>query len=314
MLGMRSQMGYALHGGGARADDANALARQAGQVAFGVATGVVVVPAAGVEAVALERVDAGNPRQLGPVQRPVRHHHEARPHGVAAIGFDDPAQRLFVPVQRGDLGLEAGVAVQVVLLADGAGVGEDLRREAVLLFRHVAEFLDQRQIDVGLDVALRAGVAVPVPSAAEVAALLDDAQIAHAGFAQPRPSQQAAEAAADHDHVHLVGPRFALEARRHVGVVHEVGEAAGHFGVLVVAVVAQALVSFRTVSGAQGIWIEGQVLLQVGVAHGRSCGLVRKQAIVVHDARAVACRCRTLCIRQRAVGRGGQERHARGEG
>ena len=78
-------------------------------------------------------------------------------------------------------------------------------REGVLLLRDVAGLLQQRQVDVALDVALRAGIAVPVPGAAEVAALLDDADALDPGLAQPGAGHQAAEAAADDQHVDLVG-------------------------------------------------------------------------------------------------------------
>ena len=56
-----------------------------------------------------------------------------------------------------------------------------------------------------------AGIAVPVPRAAEVAALLDDADVVDARLAQPRAGEQAAEAAADDQHLDLVGQRLALE-------------------------------------------------------------------------------------------------------
>ena len=69
--------------------------------------------------------------------------------------------------------------------ADPLGVLEDLGDEGVLLLRHVAELLEQRQVAVRLDVALRAGVAVPVPGAAEVAAGLDDAEVGDALLGQP---------------------------------------------------------------------------------------------------------------------------------
>ena len=108
-------------------------------------------------------------------------------------------------------------------------------RPGVLLLRDVADLLEQRQVDVRLDVALRARVAVPVPRAAEVAALLDDADVVDAGLAQPGAGEQPAEAAADDDHVDLVGQRLAVD-RLDVGVLDEVGEVAGDLDVLVVAV------------------------------------------------------------------------------
>ncbi len=78
------------------------------EVPVAVAAGVVVVPAAGVERVALERLDAGDAGQLRPVQRAVGH---ARRSGRACA-----SPRLVRTIQRaasssqrelGDLGLEA---------------------------------------------------------------------------------------------------------------------------------------------------------------------------------------------------------------
>jgi hypothetical protein len=52
----------------------------------------------------------------------------------------------------------------------------------VLLARHVARFFEQRHVDQRRRVALGAGIAVPVPGAAEVTALLDQAEITNARF------------------------------------------------------------------------------------------------------------------------------------
>ena len=78
------------------------------------------------------------------------------------------------------------VVVELVVPGDALRVLEDLGRVGVLLLRDVAELLEQRQVAVALDVALGAGIAVPVPGAAEVAARLDDAEVLEAGLAQPR--------------------------------------------------------------------------------------------------------------------------------
>ena len=255
LLGAGAEVRHALHRGGARADDADALVGEPVEAAVGVAAGVVVVPAARVERVALERLDAGDARQLRPVQRPVRHHDEPRAHRVAAVGRDDPATVGVVPAQLGDLGLEAGVAIEVEVLADRPAVGEDLRRLGVLLLRDVADLLEQRQVDVRLDVARRARVAVPVPRAAEVAALLDDADVVDAGLAQTRAGEQPAEPAADDQDLDLVVQRLAFE-RLDVRVVDVARELARDLDVLLVAVVAQALVALLAVLLAQGIGIE----------------------------------------------------------
>ena len=70
---------------------------------------------------------------------------------------------------------------------------EDLRAVRVLLGRDVADLLEQRQVDVRLDVALRARVAVPVPGAAEVAALPKEGAAAPTSFKQAGASRQARE-------------------------------------------------------------------------------------------------------------------------
>ena len=251
------EMGHALHRGGAGADDANALVLQVDEAAVGVAAGVGVIPPAGVERVPLEGFNARNPRQLGAVQGAVAHDDEACPHAIFPVCEDRPALRGVVPFQRGHFGLEAGALVLVELTPDGLRVGEDFRGEAVLLLRHVAEFLHQRQVDVGLDVALRPRVAVPVPSAAEVPTLLDDAQVAHARGIEPRRGQLPAEAATDDDDVDLVVQRLTLDALD-VWVFDVVREVVLHFNVLIVAVRPQALVPLGAVLGAQGIRIKAQ--------------------------------------------------------
>ena len=98
------------------------------EAAVGTAPGVVVVPAAGVERVPLERGDALDARQLRTVQRPARHHDVARPHRVAAVGADDPALIGVVPAHLGDLGLEAGVAIQVEVRDRSPGCARGSRR------------------------------------------------------------------------------------------------------------------------------------------------------------------------------------------
>src|SRR5207342_1404671 len=99
---------------------------QTGQVPVGVASGVGVVPTAGVEGVALERLDAGDAGQLGPVQRSARHADVAGAHLVAAVRRDEPTVVGIVPPHRRDLGLEAGVAVEIEVTTDRPAVFEDL--------------------------------------------------------------------------------------------------------------------------------------------------------------------------------------------
>ena len=67
---------------------------------------------------------------------------------------------------------------------DLAAIGLDLRAVGEFLRRHEAGFFQQRQIAIGVIVALDAGIAVPVPDAAEIAAMVDVAEIGDALFGQ----------------------------------------------------------------------------------------------------------------------------------
>ncbi|MCX7201663.1 MAG: hypothetical protein NTV17_05075, partial [Burkholderiales bacterium] len=60
--------------------------------------------------------------------------------------------------------------IQPEMLADTLTVRQDFGRMRILFAGPMAGFFQQRHVDHGRGVALRAGVAVPVPGAAEVAA------------------------------------------------------------------------------------------------------------------------------------------------
>ena len=79
------------------------------------------------------------------------------------------------------------------------------------------------------------------------------------GLGRRAPGQQPAEATADHDHLDLVGERFALDRSIDVGVVDVVGEVALHLDVLLVAVVAQTLVALLAVLLPEGVGIEVEI-------------------------------------------------------
>src|SRR5579871_3324331 len=111
---------------------------------------------------------------------------------------------------------------------------EDLRRERVFLFRDVTGFFEEGQIDVGLDIALRARITIPVPGAAEIAAFFDDSDALDAGLAQTRAREQAAETAADDHYLDLVVQRSAGEAGIDIGIVDVAAEVTLHFDVLLI--------------------------------------------------------------------------------
>ena len=269
MLRIPAQMRHALHRSRAGADNRDALVGELVQISVGVAARVAVVPAAGVEGVAFIALDAGNAGQLRPVQRPVGHDDEARAHAVAAVGGDDPSAFVLAPGDRLDRRLKARVAIEIELLTDAPRVREDFRRERVLLLRDIAGLLEQRQIDVRLDIALRAGIAVPVPGAAEVSAFLDHADVLHARLAQTRTRQQPAEAAADYHNINRVIQRRAGKAGSDVRIVDVTAEVAFHFDVLFVAVGADALVAFFPILRAKRVGIEIELLSAVAAGRDR---------------------------------------------
>ena len=100
------------------------------------------------------------------------------------------------------------------MLGDALAVLEDLGCVRVLLARHVAGLLEQREVDERRRVALRAGIAVPVPVAADVAALVDDPHVVDAGLLEPGAGDEPGEPAADERHGHLVEQRIARRPAR----------------------------------------------------------------------------------------------------
>ena len=72
-----------------------------------------------------------------------------------------------------DVGLQACIAIQVVMLGDALAVREDLGSLGVFIRRDVAELLQQRDVHVGLDVAGDPRIPIPVPGAAHVGRSVD---------------------------------------------------------------------------------------------------------------------------------------------
>src|SRR6266699_73541 len=149
------QVRDALHRRRAGADDGHPLAGEAvHRRAVRAAPGVGVVPSAGVERVALERLDATDARQLRDVQRTHPERHEPGGELVPSVRPDDPPAAADVPLQVGDLGVEQGTLTQPVARRDPVAVLDDLRSVRVPLGRHVPGLLEQRQVDHRGGVAL----------------------------------------------------------------------------------------------------------------------------------------------------------------
>ena len=255
---------YRLNGRAPGADHGHALVGEPCEPTVVVAAGVVIVPARGVEGVSVEVSDPGDARELRPVGGSGRLHDKPGADAVKAMRADMPALVVFVPPHLGHAGLEDGPVVQAEVFRNPLAVVEDLGRVGVLLLRHESRLLQERQVAVGLDVALRARVAVPVPRAAEVSAGFDDAEVGDAPLLQPRPRHQAAESGADDGDIDVQINRLPVEIRIGVGIVVGVmGEFGRRLDVLALAVLANALVPFGPVLLAQGARIEVEIREEV---------------------------------------------------
>ena len=106
-------MGHALHGCGAGPDNGDPLLRQfVHGPAPPIATGIVIIPAAGVERMAREPFNAFDAGQFGHMQRSRAHANELRGEAIATIGADGPARRDLVPIKLLNLRMEQGVVVE----------------------------------------------------------------------------------------------------------------------------------------------------------------------------------------------------------
>src|SRR5262249_35222875 len=118
-------------------------------------------------------LDAGDARQLRSIQGTARHDHEARADVVAAVGAEPPALDLLVPAYAANQRVEERAVVEAELMRDPPELLEDLEAIDVLPRRHVARLFEQRDVAIGVVVALQPGKAVPVPAAAEVTGQID---------------------------------------------------------------------------------------------------------------------------------------------
>src|SRR5205814_5604671 len=169
-----------------------------------------------------ELLDAGNAGQFWYVQRASPHADELRREGIATVGANEPARFCLVPVEALRLGVEQRVGVETILLADTLAVRENLRRMRVFFRWHVPGFFEQWHVDHRGRVALRAGIAVPIPGAAKVAALLDDADILDAGLGKPCGGGETRKAAADKGEGDVIRLRPARGDGR-IGIVEIMG-------------------------------------------------------------------------------------------
>jgi hypothetical protein len=196
-----------------------------------------------MKGVAPEGFYARNARQFRHMKRSRPQTDETRREPVASICLDRPARVRLVPVQILDLGMKQRVLVKTELAADAPAMRQNFWRMGIFLCRPIAGFLQERHIDHGRRIALRARVPIPVPSSPEIASLLNNAHVLHTRLNHTRASRQTRETAANECKRHMVSLRFALRDRR----VRVVRETAFQREVLRIAVRTQPLVALSPV-------------------------------------------------------------------
>src|ERR1700685_529820 len=135
-------------------------------------------------------------------------------------------------------------------------------RIRVFILRDVMHPLQEGQVDVGIDIALCSGKAVPVPDAAEVTGFVDDPDTVHADITKRDGGLNATQAAADDAHFDVLRDRLAFGGRRprisyeSLGIVVLVS-----VHILLVTLRPKSLLALAAVLLAKGIRIETELLM-----------------------------------------------------
>ena len=133
---------------------------------------------------------------------------------------------------------------------------ENLAAEGVLFLRHVANFFQQREIGIRLDITGDTGIAIPIPGTAEIRRGIDDANILDAGLSQADRGQQSAKTTPEHQHLDLVVQGLTLETRLRIGIAEKMRKFAFDLDVLLVPIIAKPSIALFAVFLAQGGRIE----------------------------------------------------------
>jgi hypothetical protein len=136
---------------------------------------------------------------------------ELSPHVIVSVGQDSPVSVDIVPDKIDDIGLEAGVLVEVEVPGNRLAVSQDLRLVHVLGRRDVAHLFEEGQIDVRLDVALRCRIPVPVPGPPDISGPVDQPDALDTRFAQKSRAGKPGQSSADDGDIYFVGERAAFE-------------------------------------------------------------------------------------------------------
>ena len=120
---------------------------------------------------------------------------------------------VLVPFRGLDASVEQRVIDQVELARDGFEVLAKFVAEGVPPRGDVVQFLEHRHVDVGLHIAHRPGVAIPIPCPADSARLVDDPDPFHTGLTQLSSGQNARHTSPDDHDVDLIGNGITVEER-----------------------------------------------------------------------------------------------------
>src|SRR5437868_839869 len=163
-------------------------------------------PTAGEIDLALEVLDAIDLRRFWRREAAGGHDVMAAGYARAVVGGETPAFRALVPIRRRDLGAKADVRPQLVSVGDEAEVAQDFGLRCVFLRplpRALQLGIERVAVVDGLDVAACAGIAVPVPGAADIPGLLDHDN-GEAGLAQAMQEIEAGKSGADNGDIDLL--------------------------------------------------------------------------------------------------------------
>ena len=138
------------------------------------AAGVVVIPATGMEGVPLKIFHARYTGKPWPVSRPCAEANVASPHFITMVGLNQPSFFVLEPAELCHPSLKDRVFVKPEVLPNALRVFIDFWCEGITKFGHIARLLEEREIAVGLNVALCTRVTIPIPSPTKVSATFNN--------------------------------------------------------------------------------------------------------------------------------------------
>jgi hypothetical protein len=160
-------------------------------------------PARGVKGLSLERIASLDARQGGRGERTDRSHKKAARMLATVFQRDAPVSRILIVNRSDNPAPELDVTPQVELVGNMVAIAQGFRLAGKVLgpFPFLQQFLREGiAIGIAFGIETRAGIAIPVPGAADIGAGLEHAD-AQAELAQPVELVHARQASANDDGV-----------------------------------------------------------------------------------------------------------------